>query len=347
MNMPARQPVSIVRWWLPPRAALKNLRATMGILRDSRAVSRIRFLRAAERVGLIQKLRTPSTAEELARVLNISDVGLLRELLDVGASVGELRSRDGRYSTKGSRVRALASEGGEALSAFTGELADYRGDVYRDLPAQLFGGERGHYLDEYDELVARASRLLEPFIARFVREIVTRRAPRTLLEIGCGTGIYVRHAAEACPELSAVGIDISERVSALAGANFAAWGLANRCTALHADIRQTHLARLDGPFDVVTLHNNVYYFAAPERANLLADLRRRLAPGGRLVVTSVFVGKGLAAAEFDLVLHATAGCWPLPKRTELLDELRHAGFSAIEFHRLASPPLYGVVADVP
>ena len=78
---------------------------------------------------------------------------------------------------KGSRVRALASEGGEALSAFTGELADYRGDVYRDLPSQLFGGERGRYLEEYDELVARASRLLEPFIARFVREIVTSGRP--------------------------------------------------------------------------------------------------------------------------------------------------------------------------
>ena len=64
------------------------------------------------------------------------------------------------------------------------------------------------------------------------------------------------------------------------------------------------------------------------------------------MVTSVFAGKGLAAAEFDLVLRATAGCWPLPERAELIDELRHAGFSDIEFHRLATPPLYGVVAEV-
>ncbi|MGA9492791.1 MAG: class I SAM-dependent methyltransferase [Mycobacterium sp.] len=288
----------------------------------------------------------PSTAGELARGLNVSDVGLLQDLLDVGVAVGELRSRGGRYAMKGNRVRAFASEGGEALRAFTGELADYRGDVYRDLPSQFFEGKRGRYLDEYDELVARASRLLEPFIARFVREIVTRRAPRTLLEIGCGTGIYVRHAAEACSQLSAVGIDISERISVLAGANFTAWGLADRCTALHADIRQPNLARLDGPFDMITLHNNVYYFSATERAQLFADLRRRLTPGGRLVVTSVFAGKELAAAEFDLVLRATAGCWPLPERAELFDELRHAGFSDIEFHRLATPPLYGVVAEV-
>jgi 4-hydroxy-2,2'-bipyrrole-5-carbaldehyde O-methyltransferase len=347
MKMLAIQSRSMVRWWLPPRAALTNLRATTGILSDSRALSRIRFLRAAERVGLIQKLRTPSTAEELARALNITDVGLLQGLLDVGVAVGELRSKGGRYSMKGSRVRALGSEEGDALRAFTGELADYRGDVYRDLPSQLFGKERGRYLKEYDELIARASRLLEPFIARFVREVVTERAPRTLLEIGCGTGIYVRHAAEACPQLSAVAIDISERVSALAGANFTAWGLANRCTALHADIRQPDAARLDGPFDVVTLHNNVYYFSESERASLFADLRMRLARGGRLVVTSVFAGKALAAAEFDLVLRSTAGCWPLPERTELLDELKRAGFSAIEFHRLAAPPLYGVVADVP
>lgn len=334
------------RWWLPPRAALTNLRATLGILIDSRALSRLRFLRAADQVGLIEKLRMPSTAAELARVLTVSDVGLLQELLDVGVAVGELRSRRDRYSLKGSRIRAFGSPDGDALRAFTGELTDYRGDVYRDLPSLLLGGERGRYLDEYDELVARASRLVESFIARFVRDVVAKFAPGKLLEIGCGTGIYVRHAAKAYPRLSAVGIDVSERVTALATANFAEWGIADRCTALHADIRQPAPGPLDGPFEMVTLHNNVYYFSASERAGLFADLRRRIAPDGHLVLTSLFAGKSLDAAELDLVLRATAGCWPLPERAELRDELRHAGFDGVEFQRLATPPLYGVVAGL-
>ncbi|MGH3564290.1 MAG: SAM-dependent methyltransferase, partial [Mycobacterium sp.] len=244
----------MIRWWFPPRGAWASLRATIGILSDSRAISRARFLRAAERVGVIRQLRTPMTAEELAHVLGVTDTGLLNDLLDVGVAVGELRSRQGRYFIRGSRIRALASGGGEALRAFTGELADYRGDVYRDLPALLSGRERGRYLDEYDELIARSSLLVEPFIARFVRRVVTERPTRSLLEIGCGTGVYVRHAAAACPQLRAVGIDMSERVRALAAANFAAWGLADRCTALHADIRRPDTAILDGPFDVVTLH---------------------------------------------------------------------------------------------
>ncbi|ORW07816.1 SAM-dependent methyltransferase [Mycobacterium kyorinense] len=333
-------------WWLPPTEALKNLRATLGLLADSRGLSRIRFLGAAERIGLIAALRRPATVDELGRTLSIGDVDLLTGLLDVGVAIGELRCRKGRYSLKGNRIRALASHDGECLRGFTAELADYRGDVYRDLPARLRTGERGQYLEEYDEVVARGSRLVEPFIARFVRRVVEDQSPHMMLEIGCGTGIYVRHAAEACPRLSVVVIDLSERVVALAKANLAAWGLADRCAVLHADIRDSDLAELAGPFDLITLHNNIYYFPPAEWRTLFAELRRRLAPTGRLVLTSMFAGSSLSAAELDLVLRATAGCWPLPQRGELVDALTHAGYGDVAFHRLlVTDPLFGVVAE--
>lgn len=214
------------------------------------------------------------------------------------------------------------------------------------LTALLSGRDRRNYLDDYDELIARSSLTMEPFIARFVQAVVTERPVRSLLEIGCGTGIYVRHAAAACPQLRATAIDLSERACALAAANFSDWGLAERCTVRHADIRQPDSTELAGPFDLITLHNNVYYFDPAQRRSLFADLRRRLAPGGRLVVTSVFAGKTATAAEFDLVLRATAGCWPLPERAGLRAELRDVGYRAVAFHRLAVPdPIFGVIAE--
>lgn len=333
-------------WWLPPMGVLKDLPATLGMLADSRGLSRIRFLAAAERIGLITALRRPATIDELIETIGVADADLLTGLLDVGVALGELRCRKGRYSLKGNRIRALASPDGEGLRGFTAELADYRGDVYRDLPAQLQSGVGGQYLDEYDEVVARGSRLIEPFLARFVRRLVEERSVHTMLEIGCGTGIYVRHAAEACPQLSAVAIDMSDRVVALASANLAAWGLADRCRALHADIRDSNLAELAGPFDLITLHNNIYYFSPADWHSLLVDLRRRLAPTGRLVLTSMFAGNSLSAAELDFVLRATAGCWPLPGRAELVDALSDAGYRGVAFHRLLpTDPLYGVVAE--
>lgn len=333
-------------WWLPPTEALKNLRATLGLLADSRGLSRIRFLGAAERIGLIAALGKPATVDELSQIIGIADVDLFTGLLDVGVAIGELRCRNGRYSLKGNRIRALASQDGEGLRGFTAELADYRGDVYRDLPTRLRSGERGAYLEEYDEVVAQGSRLVEPFIARFVRRVVEDRATHTMLEIGCGTGVYVRHAAEACPRLSALAIDLSERVVALASANLAAWGLADRCTALHADIRDSNRAELAGPFDLITLHNNIYYFSPAQWHTLLVDLRRRLAPTGRLVLTSMFAGSSVNSAELDLVLRATAGCWPLPERAELVDALTDAGYRGVAFHRLlATDRLFGVVVE--
>lgn len=333
-------------WWLPPRAAWRTLRATAGLLRDSRAITRVRFLRAAEAAGVIEHLQVPGTAEELADVLGGADTGLLESLLEVGVAVGELRRRRGRYTIRGSRLRALAAGDGDPLRAITGELADYHGDVYRDVPMLLAGAQPVRYLDRYDELIARSSRVLEPYIVRFIHRVVADRTIGTMLEIGCGTGIYLRHTAQVCPQLRAVAVDMSERVSALAAANFADWGLSDRCTALHADIRRPDNPDLAGPFDLITLHNNVYYFAPAERDRLFADLRRRLAPGGRLVLTSYFAGGTLAAAEFGLVLRATAGCWPLPERAGLHDALRGAGYRAVAFHRLmAVEPLFGVVAE--
>jgi 4-hydroxy-2,2'-bipyrrole-5-carbaldehyde O-methyltransferase len=100
----------------------------------------------------------------------------------------------------------------------------------------------------------------------------------------------------------------------------------------HADIRTVALPA--GSFDLVLLFQNLYYFAEAERPDLLRRLRGLLAPGGALVVASLFAGRSLAAAHYDVLFRATAGCAPLPRRQQLDRQLHEAGFTSTRWVQL-------------
>jgi hypothetical protein len=64
---------------------------------------------------------------------------------------------------------------------------------------------------------------------------------------------------------------------------------------------------LVGPWDVVLLLQNIYYFPTTERVDLLAELRR-LAPHGVVVMAAVTADSGDPfAVQLDLMLRSTSG----------------------------------------
>src|SRR5207253_1093878 len=83
--------------------------------------------------------------------------------------------------------------------------------------------------------------------------VVPRAGPVRLLEIGCGSAVYIRHAAGRNPELTALGLELQPEVAALAAENVSAWGLARRVAIEAGDV----MARAaEAAFDLATLHNN-------------------------------------------------------------------------------------------
>ncbi|QZH59706.1 methyltransferase domain-containing protein [Mycolicibacterium farcinogenes] len=325
---------------LSPRA----VRAAFWIRNDLGGFVRLHFLSAAEQSGLIDALDTPQTSAQLAARLGLPDDSILVGLLDVGVAVGELGFRNGRYRRKGARIRTIAKKSGDPLRAMVIELADYHSSVYLELPERMRSGVRGNYLNRYDEVIARSSVFMTPYIARFVRQVVTETRANLLLEIGCGTGIYLKAAAEASPTITGIGIDMSERVVELARKNLGKWGFSERFRTECANINDPN-PDLGDSFDLVTLHNNVYYFAEDARAKLFAELRNRLRPGGRLVLVSLFKGPTTISTDLDLILRATVDNYPLPERETLTSVLTEAGFTDIRFSRLIpAEPLFGVVA---
>jgi 2-polyprenyl-3-methyl-5-hydroxy-6-metoxy-1,4-benzoquinol methylase len=321
----------------PPAVSVGRWRRRLSALlawRDAVPFVRLHYLAVATDLGLLQELgHRPATAEELGVRLAIGNRPLLDAFLALGASLGELRCKAGRWSLRGRRSTALAVPEADTMRAMLQEAIAYDAAVYARLAAHLRGAPPGDYLHQTGAVIARASRLVEPVLAPLLRSLVAERRPRRLLDVGCGTGVYLVHAATAGdPQLTGVGVDLDAAVVELARQRLASAGLAARFQVGHADVRGVELPVAS--FDLVLLFQNLYYFAEEERTGLLGHLHGLLAPGGALLLASLFAGRSLAAAHYDLLFRATAGCGPLPHRRQLERQLRDAGFTTTRWVQL-------------
>jgi SAM-dependent methyltransferase len=343
---------SLTQWLRALRAAPVSpgwWRRLPGVLltwRDATPFVRLHFLAVASQVGLLEELgRGPATTNQLSVRLAIADRALFGAFLRLGAALGELGFRAGRWSLRGRRSKALAAPQADTMRAMVAEAIGYDAAIYARLDQHLHGAPPGAYLQGTGAVIARASRLVEPALAPLLRSLVAERHPRRVLDVGCGTGVYLVHAAAAGgPQLTGLGVDLDATVVDLARRRLADADLAERFEVRHADIRTLQLEVAS--FDLVLLLQNVYYFAEDQRPALLRRLHGLLAPGGALLLASLFAGGSLAAAHYDLLFRATEGCGPLPQRRQLDRQLHHAEFTTTRWRRLIPlESFYAVVAE--
>lgn len=148
-----------------------------------------------------------------------------------------------------------------------------------------------------------------------------------LLEIGCGSGIYLKHAADTNRSLTALGLELQPEVANAARANLREWGLGDRVTIEDGDIRTKAPSER---FDIATLYNNIYYFPVEDRVALLKHIAAFLKPGGFLLLTTCCQGGSLGSEALNLWGAATEGCGRLPFEEELASQLKAAGYRDVK-----------------
>lgn len=287
---------------------------------------RLCFLASASRHGLLNALAAgPRSFESLASEFaeDPRDHDALRAWLEVGRLVGDLKEGPEGYTVHGFFGRRLAQKGHDAIAAWVEEAATLHRRLLLDTPALLKKGHRFTMADQDGELVARSSRIVEPFVHEAIAATLPAEGPVRLLDVGCGSGIYMRSAAELNPQLTALGLELHPGVAEQARRNLHDWGLGGRTTVEVGDIRDRNA---DPSYDVATLHNNIYYFAVEERPKLLAHLREFLRPGGKLLLTTGCQGGSVITELINLWAAATDGCGRLPTPEEMAEQLREAGF---------------------
>ena len=318
-----------------------QLAVLLSMARAVRVYYRVPFLASCIENGVLALLRGgPVPIERIAASLALppgSQAGL-RAWLEFGVRLGELRQSPAGFALRSQLARRLAAPENDAAAAFVVEAARLHARYVTDTPARLRAGRPFTLADQDGRLVARSSRLLEPFVREAIDAVVPAHGPVRLLDIGCGSGTYLRHAAERNPELHALGLELQADVAAFARENLVRWNLAGRVTIEVGDVRD----RTPAPaFDVVLLLNNVNYFPVADRVAVLRHVRGFLRAGGRLLVTIGCAGSA-AVDILNLWGAMTAGCGALPSPDELAAHLEAAGFSAVRRRGLI--PGYGYFA---
>ena len=153
-----------------------------------------------------------------------------------------------------------------------------------------------------------------------------------VLEIGFGPGVAVAELVRAGAG-RVYGADHSDVMLRQASRRNAAAIRAGRVSLIRASVDQLPPA-LDGPFDAILAVNSLGFWPAP--AERLAELRRRLAPAGRIAIVSQPRCTG-----------ATADTSRSAAR-EIENLLKEAGFTQIRTETLRlSPPVICVLAADP
>jgi SAM-dependent methyltransferase len=170
-----------------------------------------------------------------------------------------------------------------------------RRDARTDFPDWRFAPNIGGHPDSYElenQAVDRAGHVLAAMRA------IAPWAGRTIIDLGCGAGYWLRHYASEAAHVIGVEPDpvltaAASRAAAVLPATEVLAGSAER------------LPLPDGCADVV--HARFAYFFPPGADAGLAEVVRVLRPGGRLVV----VDNDYRSGEFSLLLGATAARPPL------------------------------------
>jgi len=313
--------------------ANRQLTALLAVNVLIRPFLKLTYLAAAKSCGLLEQLADQALSfDELADTYAHGPKSreALEAWLQLGRRLNLLDLRNQRYVLKGLAVK-LAKPRNDAALALLQEVATLHHKLVLYTPSRLQLDQHWSLSDQDGELTARSSRTLEAFQLQAIEANVNASGTIHLLEIGCGSAIYMKHAAARNPSLTALGLELQSDVAAFARRNLDQWGLQGRCKVETADIRERTPGQL---FDIATLYNNIYYFPVGERIALLAHIRQFIRPGGFLHLTTCCQGAGIGVEALNLWGAATANAGRLPHRQEMADQLSAAGYSNLRIMSL-------------
>ena len=293
----------------------------------------LNYLVAAKECGLFELLLdVPKSLEQLAEVYCTNDKAreALEAWLSLGLQLGYLGLGTRGYTLKG-LAKKLALPQNDAALALLQEAAGLHSKLISQTVGKLSNGELWSLEDQDGEIIARSSRIMEAFQTEAIDRFFPASGVASLLEIGCGSGFYIKYAAHRNPSLAALGLELQPDVADVARRNISEWGLQERVRIEVGDIR---LKAPDECFSIVTLYNNIYYFPVESRVSLLQHIRLFIKPEGFLLLITCCQGGSLGVEVLNLWGAATLTGGRLPSKHELIGQLHQAGFQDVQAIRL-------------
>jgi ubiquinone/menaquinone biosynthesis C-methylase UbiE len=152
-----------------------------------------------------------------------------------------------------------------------------------------------------------------------------------ILEVAVGTGLLFQDLVRANPTGRTEGVDLTERMLARARTKVARLPGAHRLQV--GDARR--LAFADGSFDLVM--NSYMFDLLPEEdfAPVIAELRRVLRPGGRLVLINMALAERPWQRIYEWLYRANPRLMGGCRGVDMAPHVRAAGFRDVQVERLS------------
>lgn len=157
--------------------------------------------------------------------------------------------------------------------------------------------------------------------------------PLRLLDVGCGTGVFAAHIRRRFPQARVWGVDLTARMLLEGAARWQAH--AGAVQAVQGDSERLPFA--DGSFDVLTCANSFHHY--PNQGRALAEMRRVLRPGGRLLLVDGYRDAPYGWFIYDVCVATVEGAVHHASRARVRALCAAAGFGATEqrVHRGFAP----------
>jgi len=276
-------------------------------------------IEAAYDLGVYDVLAQPRTAGEVALLLETDPAGT-RQLLDalcvyeVVVADGELTG-ERRYRLT-EEMRAVLQPG---LFSLVGKMAYDRRvawGAWRELARRVregarddHGAEQVNQLDtaDYLPLVGGLNFWAPPIVAILAGALGelgwSSRDARTVLDVGCGTGLYSHLLLQRFPQWRATGFDVPP-ILALADQQAASLGVGGRFTGVARDFTREDWG---GGYDLVLIANIFEMQTGPSARELVCRAGRAVRPGGVVaIVDQILDGRPDSTQERFATLFAVS-----------------------------------------
>jgi ubiquinone/menaquinone biosynthesis C-methylase UbiE len=205
--------------------------------------------------------------------------------------------------------------------------------------------ERSRVIRERYSRIARSyDRRWASYISATTRETLGRlnlRPGERVLDVGCGTGELAARITESTAGVQIFAADLAPAMLRQAREKLAASSALAEASMRLVAADAIRLPFADRTFDVVVSSSSFHYWSSPEAG--LAEVRRVLRPGGRVVLTD-WCDDYLACRVCDFVLRLIEPAHHRAYGSQGCDRLlRGAGFSAVRVERYRVSWLWGMM----
>lgn len=277
-------------------------------------------------LNLFTAFQKPRTTKDVASSYHYH-LDLLERWVEVGVALGHLKKKRGaRLQSAKQMVTYFSANSPQSIGMLLKEMVELHIPTMLTYK-QLLQGEEVPLLDEdFGDIVAQTSGLLESVMAPKIESIVSKNKIKSILDVGCGHGGYLHRLQHKFPETRLVGIETDQDVQQQATKKAKHTNISIR----HADFLQY----VDHDrYELIMMNNLFYYFSHEDRLKLFQRAQKLLdAKGFLLIVTPLIQSRHgqRFATGFNSFMSAHEQMHPVPTEKELIAYGKKAGYRRVQ-----------------